>query len=126
MKRALDLMFHRGPDAVGVWTSPSENIWFGHRRLSILDLSNLGTQPMVSFDGKLVIVFNGEIYNFKSIKNELRKKGYEFRSESDTEVFLNDVKSFTTYEKAEYYLYELKRKFGFTLIEITESEFEIN
>jgi asparagine synthase (glutamine-hydrolysing) len=89
MKIALDLMIHRGPDAAGVWTSPSENIWLGHRRLSILDLSDLGTQPMVSFDGKLVIVFNGEIYNFKSIKNELRKNGYEFRSESDTEVLLN-------------------------------------
>ena len=89
MKMALDLMIHRGPDAAGVWMNPSENIWFGHRRLSILDLSELGTQPMVSFDGKLVIVFNGEIYNFKSIKDELRKKGYEFRSESDTEVLLN-------------------------------------
>ncbi len=89
MKRALDLMIHRGPDAAGVWTSPSENFWFGHRRLSILDLSELGSQPMVSFDGTLVIIFNGEIYNFKSIKNELRQKGYEFRSESDTEVLLN-------------------------------------
>jgi asparagine synthase (glutamine-hydrolysing) len=89
LQRSLDLMIHRGPDAAGVWMNPSENIWFGHRRLSILDLSELGTQPMVSFDGTLVIVFNGEIYNFKSIKNELRKKGYEFRSESDTEVLLN-------------------------------------
>ena len=89
MKRALDLMVHRGPDADGVWMNPSENIWLGHRRLSILDLSELGAQPMVSFDGKLVIVFNGEIYNFKSIKDELTKKGYEFRSVSDTEVMLN-------------------------------------
>lgn len=89
MKRALDLMIHRGPDADGDWMNPSENIWFGHRRLSILDLSELGIQPMVSFDGKLVIVFNGEIYNFKSIKYELKKKGYHFRSESDTEVLLN-------------------------------------
>jgi asparagine synthase (glutamine-hydrolysing) len=89
MKSALDLMIHRGPDSDGMWMSPSENIWFGHRRLSILDLSDLGTQPMVSFDGTLVIIFNGEIYNFKSIRDDLRKKGYEFRSESDTEVLLN-------------------------------------
>ena len=68
MKSALDLMIHRGPDSDGMWMSPSENIWFGHRRLSILDLSDLGTQPMVSFDGTLVIIFNGEIYNFKSIR----------------------------------------------------------
>jgi asparagine synthase (glutamine-hydrolysing) len=89
MKSALDLMIHRGPDSDGMWMNPSENIWFGHRRLSILDLSDLGTQPMVSFDGTLVIIFNGEIYNFKSIRDDLRKKGYEFRSESDTEVLLN-------------------------------------
>ena len=89
MKKALDLMIHRGPDASGEWCNQDENIWLGHRRLSILDLSELGSQPMVSFDGKLVIVFNGEIYNFKSIKTDLIKKGYEFRSESDTEVLLN-------------------------------------
>ena len=89
MIRALDLMNHRGPDAIGVWSSPSKNIWFGHRRLSILDISDHGSQPMVSFDGKLVIVFNGEIYNYKTIKYDLIKKGYEFRSESDTEVLLN-------------------------------------
>jgi asparagine synthase (glutamine-hydrolysing) len=89
MKRALDLMIHRGPDADAVWINDSDNIWFGHKRLSILDLSELGSQPMVSFDGRFVIVFNGEIYNFNFIKNELRKKGYEFRSESDTEVLLN-------------------------------------
>ena len=89
MLEALDLMVHRGPDASGVWSSHDNQIWFGHRRLSIIDLSELGAQPMVSFDKNLVIVFNGEIYNFKSIRDELRSKGYEFKSGSDTEVLLN-------------------------------------
>lgn len=89
MKSALDLMIHRGPDADGEWMNAEENIWFGHKRLSIIDLSELGAQPMVSFDKSLVIVFNGEIYNYKVIKDELRSKGYKFKSESDTEVLLN-------------------------------------
>jgi asparagine synthase (glutamine-hydrolysing) len=89
MKSALDLMIHRGPDAAGEWISVDEDIWMGHRRLSIIDLSALGAQPMVSFDNSLVIVFNGEIYNYKIIKDELISKGYQFKSESDTEVLLN-------------------------------------
>ena len=68
MKSALDLMIHRGPDAAGEWMNAEENIWFGHRRLSIIDLSENGAQPMVSFDKSLVIVFNGEIYNYKIIE----------------------------------------------------------
>ena len=89
MKSALDLMIHRGPDAYGEWMNEEENSWFGHRRLSIIDLSDLGAQPMVSFDKTLIIVFNGEIYNYKIIKDELRSKGYHFKSQSDTEVLLN-------------------------------------
>jgi asparagine synthase (glutamine-hydrolysing) len=89
MKSSLDLMIHRGPDFTGEWISDEEDIWLGHRRLSIIDLSELGSQPMVSFDKSLVIVFNGEIYNYKVIKDELRSKGYQFKSESDTEVLLN-------------------------------------
>jgi asparagine synthase (glutamine-hydrolysing) len=89
MQVALDLMEHRGPDAKGEWFSPDGNIWMGHRRLSIIDLSSLGAQPMLSFDESLVIVFNGEIYNYKSIRDELRTKGYSFKSDSDTEVLLN-------------------------------------
>lgn len=89
MQTALDLMEHRGPDAKGEWISPDGNIWMGHRRLSIIDLSSLGAQPMLSFDKSLVIVFNGEIYNYTSIRDELKAKGYPFKSDSDTEVLLN-------------------------------------
>lgn len=77
---------HRGPDEEGVWTD--EGIALGHRRLSILDLTPSGHQPMSYADGRYWIVFNGEIYNFIEIKSELIQKGYKFQSTSDTEVVL--------------------------------------
>jgi asparagine synthase (glutamine-hydrolysing) len=89
MSKALDSLQHRGPDAEGSWSNPAGNVWLGHRRLSILDLSNAGAQPMMREDGGLVIVFNGEIYNFKEIREELIGKGYAFKSSSDTEVLLH-------------------------------------
>jgi asparagine synthase (glutamine-hydrolysing) len=89
MKNALDQMMHRGPDASGEWINGDENMWMGHRRLSIIDLSDAGAQPMVSFDQRLVVVFNGEIYNYITIRDELITKGYIFHSSSDTEVLLN-------------------------------------
>jgi asparagine synthase (glutamine-hydrolysing) len=89
MSSALDSLQHRGPDAEGSWSNPAGNVWLGHRRLSILDLSNAGAQPMLREDGGLVTVFNGEIYNFKEIREELLGKGYFFKSSSDTEVLLH-------------------------------------
>ncbi|MCX7747190.1 MAG: asparagine synthase (glutamine-hydrolyzing) [Clostridia bacterium] len=82
----LDKLIHRGPDASGLWHQ--KNITLGHRRLSILDLSELGTQPMSYMDGRYWITFNGEIYNFIEIRNRLKGKGYIFKSDSDTEVIL--------------------------------------
>ena len=76
---------HRGPDDTGVFTE--EEISFGVNRLKIIDLSALAPQPMKSFDGREVAAFNGEIYNFKELKSEL-KSFYPFKSESDTEVIL--------------------------------------
>jgi asparagine synthase (glutamine-hydrolysing) len=89
MKKALDQMTHRGPDASGEWMNEEANMWMGHRRLSIIDLSDAGSQPMVSYDKRLVVVFNGEIYNYIPIRDELKSKGYTFYSSSDTEVLLN-------------------------------------
>lgn len=77
-------MAHRGPDGEGVYTE--DNIGLGHRRLSILDLSAKGSQPMSSRNGEWVIVFNGCIYNYQELKLELRSKGHDFISSSDTEV----------------------------------------
>ena len=77
---------HRGPDDVGVFMSRHWSL--GHNRLAIIDLSAAGHQPMASADGKLVITFNGEIYNFLEIKKELLELGYKFQSKTDTEVIL--------------------------------------
>ncbi|MEK7178760.1 MAG: asparagine synthase (glutamine-hydrolyzing) [Patescibacteria group bacterium] len=85
--KARDTMTHRGPDDAGVYYSPKEGIALGHRRLSIIDLSTDGRQPMFSPDGALGIVFNGEIYNFRELREEL-KRFYKFRTKTDTEVIL--------------------------------------
>jgi asparagine synthase (glutamine-hydrolysing) len=77
---------YRGPDDSGVYTEGP--IGLGHRRLSIIDLSTLGHQPMSSDDGKLWITYNGEVYNFKLLRKDLQKKGYQFKSDCDTEVIL--------------------------------------
>lgn len=86
---ANDLLAHRGPDDSGIFTDPAANIGLGHRRLSILDLSPLGHQPMLSADGAVVLVFNGEIYNYRELRADLEAQGGTFRGHSDTEVLLN-------------------------------------
>jgi asparagine synthase (glutamine-hydrolysing) len=82
-----ELISHRGPDSEGIYNKAP--ICFGFRRLSIIDLSNDANQPMLSTDGRIVIVFNGEIYNYIEIKKELINKGYIFKTQSDTEVIIN-------------------------------------
>lgn len=84
---SLASLTHRGPDDFGIWSN-SRDVLLGHRRLSIVDLSQGGHQPMVDESGRFVIVFNGEIYNFVEIKKDLQKIGYKFYSSSDTEVVL--------------------------------------
>lgn len=79
---------HRGPDDQGAWAEASSGIAFGFRRLSIIDLSKAGRQPMISADGQGVIVFNGEVYNAGRIRPELERRGVRFRGHSDTEVVL--------------------------------------
>jgi asparagine synthase (glutamine-hydrolysing) len=89
MQSALDVIAHRGPDDSGVFNDQVAGIGLGHRRLSILDLSPLGHQPMFSQDSSVVMVFNGEIYNFCELRSDLETKGFSFRGHSDTEVLLN-------------------------------------
>ncbi|MHA2283475.1 MAG: asparagine synthase (glutamine-hydrolyzing) [Promethearchaeota archaeon] len=92
LEQARDIMYHRGPDDFGIWISPDKTLGFAHRRLSIIDLSEAGRQPMSDEEGKMWITYNGEIYNFQKIRNELKKKGYTFKSHTDTEVVINAYK----------------------------------
>jgi asparagine synthase (glutamine-hydrolysing) len=87
--RMRDYMASRGPDGSGEWYSADNRVGFGHRRLSIIDLSSRGAQPMQTADGRLVVTFNGEIYNYRALRSGLEAKGYAFRSNSDTEVLLH-------------------------------------
>ena len=92
IKSITNCISHRGPDSEGYFTD--KGISLGHRRLSIIDLSEKGKQPMFNEDGTIVIVFNGEIYNFKSLKADLEKKGYKFKSNSDTEVIIHGYEEY--------------------------------
>ncbi len=80
-------IIHRGPDGIGSWIE--NNVGIGHTRLAILDLSNAAKQPMTSSNNRFVLTYNGEIYNFKEIKSYLEEKGFEFKSNTDSEVVLN-------------------------------------
>ena len=88
--RMNERMLHRGPDAGGFWANEDASVVFGHRRLSIVDLSENGAQPMQSASGRYMCVYNGEIYNYKVIRDKLlaEHKVTAFRGTSDTEVLL--------------------------------------
>lgn len=83
-----DHMASRGPDGAGEWYSDDGRVGFAHRRLAILDLSDRASQPMASVDRRLIVTFNGEIYNYRALRRQLEALGYRFRTDSDTEVLL--------------------------------------
>jgi asparagine synthase (glutamine-hydrolysing) len=89
LRSMSDVIIHRGPDSGGEWISDDHTCGFGFRRLSIVDLSKKGDQPMRSEDGRYTIVFNGEIYNHEQIRQDLISKGYSYKSHTDTETILN-------------------------------------
>lgn len=86
VERMVRAIRHRGPDATGVWREGGTQL--GHARLSIIDLSDAGTQPMLDDTGQYVLVYNGEVYNYRELRDQLRDKGYKFRTLTDTEVVL--------------------------------------
>ena len=86
-EQATALLSHRGPDAGGSWISPEGGAFLGHRRLSIIDLSDAANQPMISPQGG-VLIYNGEIYNFRELRTQLKDAGFSFTTTSDTEVLL--------------------------------------
>jgi asparagine synthase (glutamine-hydrolysing) len=110
-----DSLAHRGPDAFGSWRSPDRQVLLGHRRLSIVDLSSSGAQPMVCDEGRLAIVFNGEIYNHQELREELRAQGASFRGRSDTEVLLNAYRHWR--EKC---VHRLRGMFAFAIYDADE------
>src|SRR5438552_13211446 len=116
----LKAIEHRGRDDEGVWTSgmindEGQRVAFGHRRLSIIDTSSAGHQPMLSQDGRLVVILNGEIYNYRELREQLTSKGHTFRTQTDTEVLLT---AWT--EWGEACLPRLNGMFAFVLWDETE------
>jgi asparagine synthase (glutamine-hydrolysing) len=114
----LDNIAHRGPDSLGSWSSNNGSVWLGHTRLSILDLSLNGAQPLVSSSGRFVITYNGEVYNFKQLKKQLLSLGYQFKSDSDTEVLLNSIEAWGL----ESAILKLNGMFGFAVYDRDEDE----
>ena len=110
LRRIRDHMAARGPDGLGEWYSEDERVAFGHRRLSIIDLSKEGAQPMASADGKLIVTFNGEIYNYRQLRASLEARGRTFRTQTDTEVLL-----YLYAEKGEAMVHDLRGMFAFGL-----------
>ena len=86
LARMNDSITHRGPDEEGLYTAPG--LGFGHRRLAIIDLAE-GQQPMFNEDRSVVLIYNGEIYNYKDLTQELQAAGYQFKTHSDTEVIIH-------------------------------------
>jgi asparagine synthase (glutamine-hydrolysing) len=107
---ACDRMACRGPDDRGTWFSADRRVAFGHRRLAIIDLSEQGAQPMHDQDTGSVIVFNGEIYNYRELRSALAQRGHRFRSASDTEVLLKLYA-----EKGEAMVHDLRGMFAFAI-----------
>ena len=92
IENIIKLQDRRGPDDRGIWQSTCKKTTFGHNRLSIIDLTDKAKQPLISKDNNLIITYNGEIYNYKEIRNELSKNKVTFKSSSDTEVILESYK----------------------------------
>lgn len=123
-QECLNTLLHRGPDGDGIYIN--DKVVLGHRRLAILDLSENGRQPMESKDGRYIITYNGEIYNFLEVRRELKQLGYSFISDSDTEVILaaymewgedalkrfNGMWAFAIWDKLEKTLFLARDRFG--------------
>jgi asparagine synthase (glutamine-hydrolysing) len=126
LHRMIDVLAHRGPDGEGNWVDQDGKVFFGHRRLSILDIA-AGSQPMTTMDEQLVVTFNGEIYNHAELRKKLESRGHRFKTDhSDTEVLLygyrewgaslleklNGMWSFAIYDRARREVFLSRDRFG--------------
>ncbi|HEV2831554.1 MAG TPA: asparagine synthase (glutamine-hydrolyzing) [Hanamia sp.] len=125
IEKMTEALVHRGPDGNDVWMNPKNNAGFGHRRLSIIDLNVTGKQPM-HYLSRYTIVYNGEIYNYIELKQDLKKQGYRFKSSSDTEVilamydlhkekctnFFDGMFAFAIWDEREQILFAARDRFG--------------
>lgn len=115
--RTRDHMIRRGLDGFGEWVSTDGHLGLGHRRLSIIDLSDAAAQPMCNADQSIVVAFNGEIYNFKELRQELESKGCIFRTQSDTEVLLHLYA-----DRGEEMVHDLRGMFAFAIWDAKRGE----
>ena len=120
-----DVLAHRGPDGEGFWQNDTGNVLLGHRRLSIIDLSHAGQQPM-AYKNRYTITHNGEIYNYIELREELLKKGYSFHTQTDTEVIIaaydywqdecvdhfDGMFAFAIWDEEEKHLFAARDRFG--------------
>ncbi len=126
LKKMIDKIVHRGPDGEGFWLNHDKNVGFGHRRLSIIDLSSQGKQPMLYDKERYSITFNGEIYNYLELKASLENEGFLFKTKTDTEVllalysqkkenclkYLDGMFSFAIWDEKEKKLFCARDRFG--------------
>lgn len=105
-----EAMIHRGPDDAGIKIWPEQGVGLGHRRLAIIDLSPAGQNPMCNEDGRIWITFNGEIYNFQTLRRELIDRGHSFRSQTDTEVIIHAYE-----EWGDEHVHRLRGMFAYTI-----------
>jgi asparagine synthase (glutamine-hydrolysing) len=113
VRRAADVLTHRGPDSSGLWHDAQ--VALGFRRLKVIDLSPAGDQPMANEDGAIHVVFNGEIYNYRELRDELRTHGHTFKSQSDTEVLVHGYEQW-----GEAMLPKLRGMFAFAIWDSNE------
>ena len=124
LKKMSDILSHRGPDGEGIWINPKKTAGLAHRRLAIVDLSASAAQPL-HYKDRYSIVYNGEIYNHIELKKELKKAGYHFKTESDTEVilaafdyyketclqYLDGMFAFAIWDEVEQFLFAARDRF---------------
>lgn len=118
LNRMQQRLIHRGPDHAATWKSDEHGLGLAFRRLKIIDLSPLANQPMMDNDQSVIVIFNGEIYNYQALRTELEKAGHIFKSQSDTETIVNGYK-----EWGIDVIYKLDGMFAFALYDFTRHEF---